>query len=229
MSKRKATWLGAVCAGVIVSAGCVAEVSDMEEADEELVEGSEQALNDVQVENFSFGLRVATVRLLKRYGPLESTGPVGSSSSAMTRWAAGPATCDGIELRITPEGPSEFSWYLFKDFRFFIQATDNGDITPGPKRYTPWASAGGGTSAYATDDDGVNASSYRVGVEFRVWPSNATHRVRDFRLGLRMYDGGTPGADGFTPWLTEGGGSTGLVRDSDGQNPDGAVILLGVR
>ena len=112
------------------------------------------------------------------------------------------------------------------DFRFGAQALDDG-AHQGPTLFTPWASAGGGSTGLVTDDNGFDPDQYRVILETRALPAGT--QVSDARAGITAVDGGIPGVEQFTPWLRQGGGLSPYAFDSNFFDPDGFVIDLQVR
>lgn len=118
-----------------------------------------------------------------------------------------------------------------RDIRVCIQASDGGfkHTGLGPLRCTPWASVGGGVSGVASDGDSWDPDSYRVKVETRRWPSDASPRI-NYRLRIRAMDRGRRYIwSRWTPWSSQGGGRTDWACDSDCYDPDGFEIELDVR
>jgi hypothetical protein len=118
-----------------------------------------------------------------------------------------------------------------KDVRLEIQASDGGGTAGlGPKQFTPWASQGGGWSGPALDSDAADPDSFRIKIQTRPWMSERT--LGDLRLGVQVVD--NAGKDlgeivGYTPWASEGGGSSDYAVDLDQFDPDGVKVQLDVR
>ena len=118
------------------------------------------------------------------------------------------------------------------DFRIAIQLADGGNSgnNSGLVRYTPWASQGGGWSSWATDSNARDFDAVRFKIETREYPGLT---VEDVRFGIQLTDGGTstPSKTGiakYTPWLTQGGGSSGYAGDSNFYDPDAIRVKLEV-
>lgn len=117
------------------------------------------------------------------------------------------------------------------DFRIAIQLSDGGSSGNGAGRvrYTPWASQGGGWSSWATDSDSYDFDAVRFKIETR--PFNGL-TVEDVRFGVQLTDNGTnsshKGVAKYTPWLSQGGGSTGYAGDSDFYDPDAIRVKLDI-
>ncbi len=117
------------------------------------------------------------------------------------------------------------------DFRIAIQLSDDGGFGngAGTVRYTPWASQGGGWSIWATDADAYDFDGVRFKIETRPYSG---FTVEDVRFGVQLTDHGTSnshrGIAKYTPWLSQGGGSTGYAGDRDFYDPDAIRIKLEV-
>ncbi len=131
---------------------------------------------------------------------------------------------------------------IIKDFRACLQFADNmsldknGDVKglsqAGTVACTPWASDGGGKSAWAKDGNGYDPDGATLMLETRDLPAGKT-AVSDVRLGLQMSDKVCTqqiGTMEFTPWASQGGGwSTNWARDTNGYDPDCGRLALEVR
>ncbi|EZH74836.1 hypothetical protein ATO12_08845 [Aquimarina atlantica] len=115
------------------------------------------------------------------------------------------------------------------DFRIAIQLSDGGSSgnNAGLVRYTPWASQGGGWSSWATDSNAYDFDAVRFMIQTRPY---AGLTVEDVRFGVQLTDGGTSsskkGIAKYTPWLSQGGGSTGYAGDSNFYDPDAIRVKL---
>ncbi len=78
-----------------------------------------------------------------------------------------------------------------------------------------------------TDQDKFDPDAYRFLIDTRDWPSNNDKVLTDVRLGIRLYDdgGNQEGAERFTDYATDGGGSV-LVTDADASDFDGLSLKL---
>lgn len=114
------------------------------------------------------------------------------------------------------------------DFRMCIQAADKGSKKQhGAVQCTPWASAGGGWSWWATDKNAYDPDSYRVQVETR--SLDKTLVISNARLGIQMIDKGCRKQavnPQYTPWAGSGGGWSGWATDKNSYDPDCARLFL---
>jgi hypothetical protein len=117
------------------------------------------------------------------------------------------------------------------NFRIGIQlADDAGNADFGQARYTRHVRDGGSIATRAFDADKFDPDAVRVALEVE----QSKTGKNDFRVGAQAYDdngifGSNTGTAQFTPWASEGGGSSPLVTDSDEFDPDGYKIILETR
>ena len=128
-----------------------------------------------------------------------------------------PSSLDG-----TPDGGSE-------RFTIGIQLADDGTVMPGAFAFTGDYEMGetAGTSPWACDADCFDPDSARLAVSgFR----HEDAQRKDFRVCLQGSDGGLShlGESPFscTNWASQGGGSTGMVSDNDGFDPDSYRVQI---
>ena len=106
---------------------------------------------------------------------------------------------------------------ITKDFRACIQMADNisldsaGNVKglgqAGAMSCTPWASEGGGTSAWATDSNKYDPDAGTLMLETRDFPAGKP-TAEDTRIGIQLSDKACSSQAGtveFTPWLSQGG------------------------
>ncbi|WP_156339097.1 hypothetical protein [Chondromyces crocatus] len=153
-----------------------------------------------------------------------------SGGSFFSGWATDSDGRDPDSLRIHLQ--VEFSvWFVDTDLRVCLEASDgNATLQFGKRQCTPWASQYGGWSEVVSDADGRDPDAYRITVETRL--AAPGHAIRDFRLGLRGYDGGGAhhaGEARYTPWARRGGGWSRWATDDNGYNPDGFALHLDVK
>ncbi len=116
------------------------------------------------------------------------------------------------------------------DYRLAIQvADDQGSSQYGTVRYTPWASEGGGWSAWANDANDYNFDVIRVMLQTR--PMKGFF-VGDLRLGIQTYDGNSKpyySPEQFSPWVRQGGGMSGYAGHDNFGGLDRVRVNLDVR
>jgi hypothetical protein len=116
------------------------------------------------------------------------------------------------------------------NFRLGIQVADgSGNTAEGEARYTSWAKDANLSSEWAADLDRFDPDAVRVGLD--VESTNPLGDL-DFRVGGQAFDQGDNSNVGplqFTPWVSQGGGWTGLVSDKDGFDPDAFRIVVETR
>lgn len=121
---------------------------------------------------------------------------------------------------------------LDQDFRIGIQMCDNkAGQNVGEIQYTPWASEGGGWSAFAGDSNNYDPDYVKVIVETRTLSG---YKASNVRFALQLCDGGRDGNNSgvalYTPWVNDiNTGNTGWVADSNGYDPDAIRIRLNVK
>jgi hypothetical protein len=116
------------------------------------------------------------------------------------------------------------------NFRLGVQVADGAGMTSeGEARYTGWARETTLPSEWAFDLDRFDPDAVRLGLEVE---STRALGDLDFRIGAQAFDRGESGNVGpvqYTPWLSQGGGWTGLVSDGDGFDPDAFRIMVETR
>lgn len=160
-------------------------------------------------------------------GDIEFTN-YASFGASCSPWAGDTNTYDpdgvSVALQNAPRG-----LLGAKDFRIGVQVTDNNQSQTGLTQWTPWASAGGGVSAYAFDGNGYDPDQFRICVDVRPMPTNV--ELYDFRLSVKVVDRGTADQGGFrqfTPWSGDGGGSSAFAVDRNSYDPDGIAVGIEV-
>ncbi|KUJ68519.1 hypothetical protein ACZ90_18195 [Streptomyces albus subsp. albus] len=182
------------------------------------------AAHAANLSTFRVGVQLADAGGASQFGTEQFTRNVkfGNSSSP---WAGDANGVDPdavlIDLNTTPGDPLNHL-----DFRIGAQAMD-GSGHYGPVQYTPWASEGGGTSGMVTDDNGYDPDKYRIFLDTRSWPSEAT--LVDFRLSVAAEDNSRVGQPAYTPWASQGGGRSTLAVDDNSYDFDGIVLGLEVQ
>lgn len=137
---------------------------------------------------------------------------------------------DWIRIWINKKGGINYK-IIDYDFRVAIQLADaHGTRDFGSVRYTPWASEGGGWSAWAADTDWYDYDVVRLKIETRPMQNLL---IKDFRLAVQLTDHGTnprhSGAAKYTSWFSQGGHQSDCAGDSDYYDADAIRIRLEVR
>ena len=117
------------------------------------------------------------------------------------------------------------------DFRVGIQLADNGSSQPGDWVYTStYEGSNGSMSSWACDGNCYDPDSARLTLTGYTSDDVAG---KDFRICMQASDNGTNhnqlGPVQCTPWASDGGGTTGLVTDSNGYDPDSYRISIETR
>ncbi|MFE8604716.1 hypothetical protein [Archangium violaceum] len=166
------------------------------------------------------------------------------ASAATSSWSS--YAVDGDSDNSQQDDPDGARLYLelgtgsipTKDFQICIRARDAASSTQGVEQCTPWASAGGGWSDPASDNDFWDPNAYQVIIKTRTWTSTET--LTDFQLGIQVVDEVCPwyspdcnefqeGTAYYTRWASEGNSNTEYAYDGDDKkNPDGIKVFLGV-
>jgi hypothetical protein len=114
-------------------------------------------------------------------------------------------------------------------FTIGIQLADDGNSMPGAFVFTGDYEKGetGGTSPWACDVDCFDPDSARLSMSgFR----HEDAQRKDFRVCLQASDGYLSHigqtAFGCTDWASQGGGTTGMVSDNDGFDPDSYRVQI---
>ncbi|GLZ37968.1 hypothetical protein [Actinokineospora sp. NBRC 105648] len=114
------------------------------------------------------------------------------------------------------------------NFRVGLQVADGGGFGgAGVEKFTTYAKFGGSTSDWATDSDYYDPDA--VLVDLAAAPSGVLGAV-DFRIGVQARESdGHLGPAEFTPWASQGGGTSPLATDDDGYDPDGYRVIVETR
>lgn len=113
------------------------------------------------------------------------------------------------------------------DFTVAIQLADHGTSRVGGMETTPQLESSSNPTQWACDNNCWQPDSARIQVSPQVGDDI---RHRDVRFCMQAADGRNSvtqiGIERCTPWASAGGGSTGLVTDADGRDPDRYRIRL---
>lgn len=195
------------------------------ELDPNSIEKASGSDRDIKL-NFYLGDR----GLGNNVGAIETTGWIADKQNQWSEWGGDNnfEDPDWIILQLVTRTNKNLKNL---DFRIAIQLSDRGNSgnNSGAVRYTPWASQGGGWSNWATDSNWKDFDAVRFKIETR--PYNGLI-VEDVRFGIQVTDKGTntnySGAAKYTPWLSQGGGSTDYAGDSNFYDPDAIRVKLDI-
>ncbi|UMP06385.1 hypothetical protein [Amycolatopsis sp. EV170708-02-1] len=115
------------------------------------------------------------------------------------------------------------------NFRIGIQLADNGGRGGfGVEQFTGFANFGTSVSQWAGDSNNFDPDGARIDLN----PAFGGGRLNqiDFRIGGQARDGGRElGPVAYTPWASQGGGTTDLITDSNSFDPDQYRLFLETR
>ncbi len=115
------------------------------------------------------------------------------------------------------------------DFRIAIQIADaQGSSEHGVVRYTPWASEGGGWSAWANDANDYNFDVVRVMLQTR---PKKDFFIDNLRIGIQTYDKNRSpytSPEMYSPWMRDGGGLSGYAGHDNFEGMDRVRIKLDI-
>lgn len=117
------------------------------------------------------------------------------------------------------------------DIRFGIQICDSGSSANncGEPRYTPWASEGGGWSAFAGDSNYYDFDGVKVVIEQQDLGGLV---ISDLQVGAWATDSSNDetraGDQQFSGWLSAGGSWADWAAAANGDDLDSIAIYLGV-
>jgi len=144
---------------------------------------------------------------------------------------------EAVRVGIWTEDDEDSFCLTDTDIRFCIQLSDscsnsNGNTNrAGDEMCTPWASAGGGWSNFASPSDGKDFDAARITVETQDAPGL---EIYDVQIGAWVNDNGCrntmkAGDPVYSSWLvTGGGGHTNWASDNDWKSPDGIAVYMGL-
>ncbi len=132
-----------------------------------------------------------------------------------------------VGLTVDPNMPMKL---IDTDFRLAIQVADHQASSQyGTVRYTPWASEGGGWSAWANDTNDWNFDVVRVMLQTR---PKKDFFIKNLRIGIQSYDKHrSPNTSpvGYTPWMSHKGGWSGYAGHNNFEGLDRVRIRLEVQ
>jgi hypothetical protein len=211
------------------AAGCIAETGDYAE---EMVAATEDEVTVAT--NFRVGLQLTDHGTNTGYAGDWAFSTDFEQGGAQSPWACDNNCWQPDSARLDLDGFTTND-VKNRDFRICMVGSDNktAHTAVGVWRCTPWASAGGGMTGMATDNNQHDPDSYMVKVETRTWPGTSTDRAADVRLRIRGYDLSAqvpgPGAwSSYTGWASQGGGISGWGCDANCFDPDGFEIEMNV-
>ncbi|QRK04837.1 hypothetical protein JQX13_32050 [Archangium violaceum] len=233
---KKSLLMGVVSLGLALTACGGREQDSSFQAEESAGEVEQRA--GTTVRDFSVGIQLID------QGSAGATQYSSFASAATSSWSN--YAFDGDSDNSLQDDPDGARLYLqlgsgtipTKDFQICIRAKDDTASSQGVEQCTPWASAGGGWSELASDNDFWDPNAYQIIIRTQAWVNPET--LTDFQLGLQVVDevcpwyspscdefvGGTPQ---FTRWASEGSSNTEFAFDGDDmKNPDGIKVFLGV-
>lgn len=210
--------------------GCVvaSDVDGSSEVEEEVA--VDEVTEEISVARIKVGLQVAD-KGHDKVGTARYTGWVDgtATANASSPWAVDTNGYDPDSVRVHLQTESA-DVRAGLDVRVCMEASDDNATSQfGAKRCTPWASESGGWSATATDANGYDPDAYRISVETRMLAAGCM--TRDFRIGVRGFDGGATSHGGqaqYSPWASQGGGWSGWASDDNNYDPDGFALHLDV-
>jgi len=115
------------------------------------------------------------------------------------------------------------------NFRVGIQLADNGGRGGfGVEQFTGFANFGTSVSQWAGDSNNFDPDGARIDLN-PAFGGGQLNQI-DFRIGGQARDGGRElGAVTYTPWASQGGGTTDLITDSNSFDPDQYRLFLETR
>jgi hypothetical protein len=151
--------------------------------------------------------------------------------SVLTKAAAGLLAVAGAALGLVVPAASAQAADL-PNFQVGLQLIDGGGTRgEGPLRYTAPVASGGGSTVGVGDSNNFDPDGARL--DLRIPPGGLSAAGLDFRILGQALDGiGRNAEIGRTvasPWASEGGGSTGLITDTNQFDPDVYRVEVQVR
>ncbi|MFJ8914631.1 hypothetical protein [Amycolatopsis sp. NPDC102389] len=115
------------------------------------------------------------------------------------------------------------------NFRVGIQLADKGGKGGfGVEQFTGFANFGTSISPWAGDSNNFDPDAAKIDLN-PVFGGGPLNQV-DFRIGGQARDGGKElGTVAYTPWASQGGGTTDVITDSNSFDPDQYRLFLETR